>query len=226
MSRFTTSSSAYGAFYAQGYQALPPRRHVPDPQQALLGALASPIKSAPTQGDGLMLAKAKRQAPPQDARANQASEPSAEGSSLPVVVFGRLVPQPGDGSCLFHSLGHYFGASAAELRSEAASTIEANPALEISGTPLHKWIEWDENLSPPSYAARLRSGSWGGALELAVISAMMGVVIHVYEPVQADQYRRIATFGSVDDNAFTAVAHIAFRGRCHYDALLVAGPKL
>ena len=51
---------------------------------------------------------------------------------------------------------------------------------------------------------------------------MMGVVVHVYEPrAGTGQYTRIATFGEADQDAFTTVAHLVYRGRCHYDALVV-----
>jgi hypothetical protein len=59
----------------------------------------------------------------------------------------RVVRQPGDGSCLFHSLAHGLqrvglneGASAASLRREIAAFIEKNPNLEISDSPLKDWV--------------------------------------------------------------------------------------
>lgn len=79
MSRSGTSSSAYGAFYHSsttqpsqppGFRVLPKRESIKDSQPALIAALASPRGSPsrpttaqqPSQGDLLMLAKAKRQA--------------------------------------------------------------------------------------------------------------------------------------------------------------------
>jgi len=250
MSRWATSSQAYGSFYPASFSELPPRSKVAEPQQALLSALASPRGHVPTQGDGLMMAKARRQAAVpsgtpcdrcdgphptaycphfskgrdehEDARAQNPGGGADAAAGAPTVVRARLVKQPGDGSCMFHSLGHCFGQDPNELRRETCASIEVNPTMEISGTPLSKWIEWDSNLSPAAYAARLRSpGTWGGALELAVVAATLGVVIHVYEPVQADSYKRIATFGSADESEFTTIAHIAYRGRSHYDALVL-----
>lgn len=246
---YETSSSAYGAWY--GVASLPPRNKVAEPQLALLTALASPAaRSGPTQGDGLMAAKARRQAAPQppaggpcdkcngphptnvcphfrherdqheDAQARPPPEAQAT-SSPPAIVDGRLVPQPGDGSCLFHSLAYCLGTDAGSLRSEAASAIEANPMLEISGSPLSKWILWDSGLSPSQYVAKLRSpGFWGGALEIAVLAAMLDVLVYVYEPASS-QFKRIASFGNADESSFTAVAHVVYRGRSHYDALQI-----
>jgi len=261
---YTTSSSAIGSwgkeFYGKDFQSLPPRHKVEDPQGVLLQVLASP-RCTPTQGDGLMAAKARQQAqrPPlpstmaasvygmkcdrcdgphpthmcphfskerdnhEDALVR--AQPTAKsGSTAPSVVQARSVPQPGDGSCLFHSLAHFFGSSAGGLRKEAADIIERQPNLEISGTPLHKWVEWESGLSPAHYAARLRSPrTWGGALELAVFAAMTGGEVHVHEQIgHSSSYRRIASFGSAGDS-FTMIAHLAYRGRSHYDALDVAG---
>ena len=252
MPMYETSSSAYGAWY--GVASLPPRNKIAEPQLALLTALASPAaRSGPTQGDGLMAAKARRQAAPpppaggpcekcekcdgphptnvcphfrqerdqhEDSRARPPPEPQATYSP-PAIVAGRIVPQPGDGSCLFHSLAHCLGTDAGSLRSEAASAIEANPTLEISGSPLSKWILWDSGLTPPQYVAKLRSpGFWGGALEIAVLAAMLDVLVYVYEPASG-QFKRIASFGNADESSFTAVAHIVYRGRSHYDALQI-----
>lgn len=224
---YTTSSSAIGSwgkeYYGKDFQSLPPRHKVEDPQGVLLQVLASP-RCTPTQGDGLMAAKAREQAqrpplpstmaapqssalqwqmapPPQGLNvkcdrcdgphpthmcpyfskerdnhedALVRAQPTANsGSTAPSVVQARSVPQPGDGSCLFHSLAHFFGSSAAGLRKEAADIIERQPSLEISGTPLHKWVEWESGLSPAHYAARLRSPrTWGGALELVSAQAV------------------------------------------------------
>ena len=55
-----------------------------------------------------------------------------------VVRTGRVVRQPGDGNCLFHSMSYGLrdGSTARSLRAEIMSFIRANPTLEISETPL------------------------------------------------------------------------------------------
>ena len=86
--QWTTSSSAYGAFYK-----LPPRGKIKDPQHALLLALCPA-----GMPESAALASAAPEAVSDDAR---------------VVLHGaRTVPQPGDGSCLFHSLAHASSADA------------------------------------------------------------------------------------------------------------------
>lgn len=57
----------------------------------------------------------------------------------------------------------------------------------------------------------------------AVFAAMTGGEVHVHEQIgHSSSYRRIASFGSAGDS-FTMIAHLAYRGRSHYDALDVAG---
>merc|ERR1712194_621621 len=66
-----------------------------------------------------------------------------------VVRDARMVRQPGDGSCLFHSLcyglklnGGGRGQEAKQLRQDPARFIAKNPQLEISGDTLEEWIKW------------------------------------------------------------------------------------
>lgn len=79
------------------------------------------------------------------------------GSSLLPGAFisnARVVRQPGDGSCLFHSMSYGLrnGQSASKLRSEVCSFIQQNPNMKISDTPLKDWIKWDSGRSCSEYA--------------------------------------------------------------------------
>jgi hypothetical protein len=86
-----------------------------------------------------------------------------------VVTSGRVVRQPGDGSCLFHSLSYGLadGTSASQvrdtavphppppptlpcdgalqLRRELASFVLKHPDLEIADDPLKDWVAWDSD---------------------------------------------------------------------------------
>ena len=154
----------------------------------------------------------------------QMSRPKTDHKShAPVSVLGRAVQQPGDGACLFHSLAHHLGGSNGQaLRCEVADCIESNPNLEVAGTPLHKWVAWDCGLAPSAYAAKLRVGAWGGALEMAVIATTFSICIHVYEqqPGSSHAFKRMASFGPPGIEP-VAAAHVVYRGRVHYDALEV-----
>lgn len=79
-----------------------------------------------------------------------------DGGKRFVLRHGREVRQPGDGSCLFHSLcfglnggqkhGHL---RAGQLRSEIAAFVQRNSHLEIAGDTLEEWVRWDARCSVP-----------------------------------------------------------------------------
>lgn len=52
--------------------------------------------------------------------------------------------QPGDGSCLFHSMSYGLGSgiNASRLRSEICTFIQNNPELKISDTPLKVTLQY------------------------------------------------------------------------------------
>jgi hypothetical protein len=95
-------------------------------------------------------------------------------SSLPgnTLYTARVVRQPGDGSCLFHSMSYGLqkNSNAAKLRAEICQFIQNNPDLKISDTPLADWVKWDSNSSVSEYARKMSRGSWGGGIEMACVS--------------------------------------------------------
>ena len=215
MSQWTTSNSAYGAFYK-----LPPRSKVADPQHALLTAIA-PAATTPAT------APATAAAPP----VAPAGASSPLGGSA-VLRNARVVPQPGDGSCLFHSLSHASTleegrtpgarqmAEATRLRLSIADFVESQPSTSIAGEPLSEWVKWESGLTPSAYAARMRSpGNWGGAIEIAVFARLFGVSVFVYEPMPEDPgaFRRVAAFHPPHETDQSAA--LLYRGGVHYDAL-------
>ena len=68
-------------------------------------------------------------------------------SNLPYATIknARVVRQPGDGSCLFHSMSYGLrdGSVAASLREEICSFLLKNPNLDISDSPISDWVRWD-----------------------------------------------------------------------------------
>mmetsp|Transcript_73884 Transcript_73884/g.131098 ORF Transcript_73884/g.131098 Transcript_73884/m.131098 type:complete len:399 (-) Transcript_73884:30-1226(-) len=134
----------------------------------------------------------------------------------------RVVRQPGDGSCLFHSMA--FGlreecsedVSASALRDALMTYLEANPNVVIAGDKLEEWVQWDAGSTVAGYARRMKTeGSWGGGIEMACCSSMKGVNVHVYERC-AGGFRRISCFQSAEARA---TIHVLYQGRMHYDAL-------
>tara|TARA_B110001452_G_C15027137_1_gene358967 strand:+ start:4 stop:609 length:606 start_codon:yes stop_codon:yes gene_type:complete len=201
MAQWQTSNSAYGSFYK-----LPPREKVKDPQHALLVALA------PAEPE------------PESEAAAALPEPDTS-SAVPgaaVLLGARAVVQPGDGSCLFHSLAHGTSSDAGRLRHAVADLVESSPDTPIGGEPLREWIKWDSGLTPARYAGRMRgTGSWGGAIEIAVFARLFGIAVYVYEQVDGDpgRHRRVAAF--LPPHETEQSAHLVYRGGVHYDALVL-----
>lgn len=136
----------------------------------------------------------------------------------------RVICQPGDGSCLFHSLafGLGEGAAAASLRREIAMYIMLNPSSEIAETPLKDWVSWDSSLPVAVYAARMAVAGWGGGIEMAACARLKGVNVLVYE-ARGDAWQLISAFsgGETNDTPKRTV-RVAYQGRMHYDAIVAA----
>ena len=140
---------------------------------------------------------------------------------------GRVVRQPGDGSCLFHSLafglsgGSTGRTSARNLRREIAKYMASNADLIIADSPLKDWIKWESSMSTSAYARRMSRGGWGGAIEMAACSHLKNVNVHVYERTSRRQgsgsFKRISCF---DVPGSRRTVHILYGGRVHYDALV------
>ena len=89
---------------------------------------------------------------------------------------GRIVGQPGDGSCLFHSLrfglakggggGHL--PTTQGLRRELAQWVAQNAQRRIAETPLAMWVKWDSGQTAQSCAD---PGSHPSSLALALALA-------------------------------------------------------
>lgn len=95
---------------------------------------------------------------------------------------------PGDGSCLFHSLGRHLGVSASELRAQVVDTLVQQPLLRIDGTTLKAWTLLDAKMPIRAYARHIgRRDVWGGALEIAIIARLYGRPIHVYQPTPSNR---------------------------------------
>ena len=156
----------------------------------------------------------------------------------PVVPAGgaRVVRQPGDGSCLFHSLAYGLRlrspaaagdrqrsaatGDARALRQELEAWIGRHPAATIGGTALADWVAWDSSATVQAYSARMASGSdWGGAIEIAVCARLRGREVHVYEQTTGGGFARISRFRLEGAAAQGRPVSVLYGGRCHYDAI-------
>lgn len=139
-----------------------------------------------------------------------------------VLKYARVMRQPGDGSCLFHSLNHGLqsGGNAQSLRREIAGFLQQNPLLEIAGDKLEEWVRWDANSSVNDYARRIAVSGWGGGIEMACCSLMKNVNVHVYENIGCrgvgHEFKRISCF---DAPSASKTIHVLYQGGVHYDAL-------
>lgn len=238
---------------------LPPRAAAPDPQRSLLAVLAKPSAGLPSLADVTPAAR-KPNGPcdkcdgPHDADScphfkggrdehtdawgkysgkpgDPAHEQDGDTRSAPQVVReAQVISQPGDGSCLFHSLAYGLGGviGASQLRAEIADYIAANADTKVAGNPLRDWVLWDSGAEVAAYAETMRTGSrWGGALELAVCAKAKAVEVHVYER-GGGGFVCISVFQAEDSqpssHACTSalrVVNVVYGGRVHYDALQV-----
>eukprot|EP00927_Polykrikos_kofoidii_P022939 TRINITY_DN21274_c0_g1_i2.p1 TRINITY_DN21274_c0_g1~~TRINITY_DN21274_c0_g1_i2.p1 ORF type:complete len:441 (+),score=64.96 TRINITY_DN21274_c0_g1_i2:28-1323(+) len=137
----------------------------------------------------------------------------------------RIVSQPPDGSCLFHSLsfGLGDGSDAAALRLEISTFIAENPDLRIAGTALKDWVRFDSGGGVDAYAADVAGGTWGGGIEMEVFVRLKVVNVHVYEACTGG-YRRICCFdaGPKAQRTLTVLyRERGSRGMEHYDALIL-----
>jgi hypothetical protein len=157
-----------------------------------------------------------------------------------------VVRQPGDGSCLFHSLAHGLGrlgkaphgVSGPQLRAGLMDWLGAHQDTRISDTPLHEWVRWDSNTSVEAYADRMRGYGWGGGIEMAAFAHLYDVGVHVYERSNRGggkfPFKRISRFDARSDGPAAAQQSAAAAGRrsfvavlycggVHYDALIAHG---
>lgn len=134
-----------------------------------------------------------------------------------IVRNARVVTQPADGSCLFHSLSYGLSdrSSASSLRREICGYIERNPDEIIADTSLRDWIRYDSGGTVNTYASKMSSGVWGGGIEMAALTKMKNVNVHVYEKCE-DGFKRISAFQSPGASKTVSVL---YQGRMHYDAI-------
>ena len=146
----------------------------------------------------------------------------------------RVVRQPGDGDCLYHSLSYGLGArgcNASVLRRELASWVAAHPGERIADTPLSDWVRWDSGLSCGDYAQRMARSGWGGGVEMAAFARLKRANVHVYERRTGllPGFKRISCFDappSTGDATLAKTVHVLYGGGVHYDLLEPSGSSL
>lgn len=158
-------------------------------------------------------------------------EGASPGGATQRPISGQVVGQPGDGSCLYHSLCHGLKlisehegevpvVTADALRRDIADFVASCPGCKVAGTPLRDWVLWDSGLDVSAYSKRMRAGRhWGGAIEMAVCAVMKSVDIDVYERAGSGLFKAISSFRTGSERAAGRVCSVVYGGRVHYDAL-------
>ena len=81
------------------------------------------------------------------------------------------------------------------------------------------WIKWDSGSSVSEYASRMSGGAWGGGIEMASLSKLRGVNVHVYEK-NGGYYKRISAFDHAESPQDKQTVKVLYCGGVHFDALL------
>lgn len=147
------------------------------------------------------------------------------------LVEARVVQQPGDGSCLFHSLAYtYSGLSndsldASQLRALLMDWLLDHEDTKIADTPVRDWVKWDSGCTVAAYAKRMRFYGWGGGIEMAAFAHRFNVNVHVYERSHhhaSFHFKRISRFEAprTADQPARSTVTLLYRGGVHYDALI------
>jgi len=85
-------------------------------------------------------------------------------------------------SCLFDSVGVLVGAEGKALRRRTCDYLARNADAAHNGATFRKWVEWQEGA--PTFAGYVasmrRNGTWGGAMEVAVLCRILqsDIVVH------------------------------------------------
>ncbi|RNF25998.1 ubiquitin thioesterase OTU1 [Trypanosoma conorhini] len=115
---------------------------------------------------------------------------------------------PSDGSCLFHAAAYVLRdksrTDGLKLREDCADTVLANPdyfTQSLLERPYREYAEWIR-----------RPTSWGGAIELVILSFTTQTEIIALNL----EWGRMERFG--EDKGYTVCAFLVYKGQ-HYDAL-------
>ena len=113
------------------------------------------------------------------------------------VARGKLVPQPNDGNCMYHSLQHGLVAlglgergGQRALRRQLAHWALEHGETEVGGNTVNQWLQYEfpeRTITTAVYAAsmglRTTSTRWGGSIELAGCAHLKTVGVSVWLPL-------------------------------------------
>lgn len=142
---------------------------------------------------------------------------SSSSSSPPIRL--RQYRVPGDGDCLFHSIGLAIGLPALTVR---RAVVEHLLNSSNGKAMLMRYVQ-SRTVKDPDLRtylrAMIRSGTWGGELELQSAADLYRRTVYVHlrrDPQNPLVFRPTHT----GDSSTLASIHLLYNGRNHYDALL------
>lgn len=131
----------------------------------------------------------------------------------------RVVDVPGYGNCLFEAVGRSVGISADALRDQTVAFMKEKNTLH--NIDIQDWITWNAEAQASSYIERMsRSGTWGGGIELAIMSTMLKKPIVVFSKDGDNGAKKIAEFlpdkcANEEIQGFGVIA-VLYVGSSHY----------
>jgi hypothetical protein len=135
---------------------------------------------------------------------------------------------PMDGSCFFHSVGHFLDPpmSAQQVRTLCASLIWKRQNEDFEGLLLKDWIHFETNESVWSYMKGIArpNGTWGGFLEMKLLSDYFkrSILVFMYETSHNDK-KIVECISEVNPSGAAICSirplYLLYKHGLHYDAL-------
>jgi len=128
---------------------------------------------------------------------------------------------PGDGNCLFHSIGCSVNLVQNQIREFVSRYILKHKNKKFNGLSLEEWIKMESEMSVEAYAQYiLRDGEWGGNMELYVCSQVFKINLFILKR-DIHKYKVISSYVYENDakNVF-----LIYNG-AHYNYLKVVENK-
>lgn len=149
----------------------------------------------------------------------------------------RVIRQPADNSCLYHSLSYCLAAEdlienvyshndGFQLRTSVNTFIRDNGNVNINLAPEVRTSITEavhmEGYSCQTYSQLMsNTNEWGGVIEIATVAEMFAVNICIYIPVHNSRlYKWLGTFRCSSCDADTTDIYILYKGQNHYDSLI------
>ena len=149
--------------------------------------------------------------------------PQITPAAPPIEAAGKLIKQPGDGSCLYHSLicgecrlGRR-SCGVVNLREQLAAWVKRNGSTRFNGKSVEQWMqaELGSSMTVKDYAKRQSRGGWGGCIEILAFVISNKTTVWVWIPIGHGRYRRTTCF-QVPDGQSEGRIDLVHTG-VHYD---------